>query len=141
MKLLLSAALSVMVFLSAGCCFFMDPPPPPPPNDAKVIVESSSTVGIEDVWVHQEGEALHIQGTLHPGSFVQKKAGHVDVRIVDAGGQLLKEFAITPDETAFRKESGKLSPFSASVDLVVSPDTEVYLRHHAGTAESCTRTE
>ena len=139
MKLRVLTGLSAMVFLTAGCCFFMEPPPPPPENDAKVVVKSSRTVGIEDAWVHQERESLIIQGTLHPNSFVQKKAGHVDVRIVDAEGQALKELVIAPDEAVFRKKSGRLSPFSTTVDLVVSPDTEVYLHHHTGTAESCAR--
>jgi hypothetical protein len=139
MKLRTVTGLFIMVFLSAGCCFFLDPPPPPPPNDAEVVVESSRTVGIEDVWVHQEEESLVIQGMLHPGSFVQKKTGHVDIRIVDAGGQELRALKVAPDEAAFRKENGRVSPFSISIDQVVSPKTKVYLSHHAGTVESCAR--
>ena len=139
MKLWSSTGLFVMIVLSTGCCLFLEPPPPPPANDTKVVVKSSSNVGIEDVWVHQEVESLVIQGTLHPGSFVQKDAGHVDVRIVDAEEKLMQELKIAPDEAVFSKENGKLVPFSASVALAVSPDAKVYLRHHAGTAESCTR--
>lgn len=135
----LSAGLFVMIILSSGCCFFLEPPPPPPENDAKVVVNSSSAVDIEDVWVHQEGASLVIEGILHPGSFVQKKTGHVDVRIVDADKNLLQELKIAPDEALFSKENGKLAPFSASVALVVSPDTKVYLTHHAGTSERCSR--
>ncbi len=139
MKFLVYTGLSAMVVLSVGCCFFKDPPPPPPPNDTEVVLKASSTVGVEDVWVHQEGESLVIQGTLHPRSFVQKDAGHVDVRILDAAGQVLRELTIAPDEAVFQKESGKVSPFSVSVALVVSPDTKVYLTPHAGTAGNCAR--
>lgn len=139
MKLLAFVGMLLMAMLSAGCCFFLEPPPPPPPNAAEVVLEASSTVAIKEVWVHQEGEALVIQGTLHPRSFVQKDAGHVDVRIVNAEEKRLRELKIAPDEAVFRKETGKVSPFSAVVGLVIPPDARVCLRAHAGPAESCTR--
>lgn len=139
MRLSVGSGLLAMVLLLSGCCLFMEPTPPPQANDCEVSLKSSSTVALEDVWVHQEGDQLVIEGTLHPRSFIQKAVGHVDVRITDTKGNLLKVLKIAPENPVFEKTKGRVSPFTVSFDLVVAPDATAYLEAHDGDVESCNR--
>ncbi|MBN2164212.1 MAG: hypothetical protein JXR25_14030 [Pontiellaceae bacterium] len=136
MKWSFGAGLLVSVVLLSGCCLFMEKPPKVE-QSAHVSLKYSTGVLIDDVWVHQEGQQLVIDGALHPRSFMEKEAGHVDITIKDADGNLLKQISVAPESTVFEKETGRVSAFSVSIDLVVSPEARVMLEAHPGTADVC----
>jgi len=121
------------VVLLSGCCMFAKTDAHAPVaagNAFPATVEPSSAVRLSDVSIARKGGSLVFEGTLHPRSFVQKETGHVEIRVVDSKGQLLRQLKATPDSPVFQGKGKPLPRFSISTNLAPPEGARVHIYAH-----------
>ena len=133
MRGLAGFGLFVAGLLVAGCCMFAEQDAHAPVvagNAYPATVVPSTEVRLSDISIKPKGDLLVISGVLHPRSFLQKETGLVDIRIVDAQGNLVRQLKARPDTPVFREKGQPLPRFHISTPADLPKGARFHIQPH-----------
>ena len=119
--------------LMAGCCMFAKQDAHAPVvagNAYPATVVPSIKVRLSDISIKPKGDSLVIAGVLHPRSFMHQETGYVDIRIVDAQGNLVRQLKAVPDTPVFREKGQPLPRFSISTRADLPKGARFHIQPH-----------
>lgn len=117
-------------------------------KDVKVVIDPSAYAVLGNVVVYQEVDETLIEGTVRSKFKPSHSTCHVDIKILNANGDLLQKLKAEAGGNAYRArvQSGKSrvritradkKGFLASTTLDVPVGSEIHLHHHSTAMKAC----